>query len=303
MCRDPDAWGRTRDEQNFSWPEAENSHARLQVLTCTHEDAVFVATQVPTDLGPSVINHAERVVEAAAKAMLPDRWPDNLPDLVILMIDEQGETTWYCAEISRPNDGASVPTARFKSSLQWKAVVESHADLDRGCDYMVPEPEQLPWSDVWHTLDLASVIDVRSFRSACLAVDRGLAVRCRLWLHRGRRQCCWYHQRDWRAASALALEQLSVSSTSRKPGDEAVERIKHIQGGPRADCEAAISLLTDPIHVNSGASLTNGQHRVRAMLDQGVQQAPATRSVYNDDLKDALATPGTFPVDSGRSMV
>ena len=90
---------------------------------------MLVATQVPNDFGPSVINDAERVVEEAAATVLPRSSPGKLPDLVILMLDEQAELTWHCAEFSRPPEGA-VPVATFKSSLPWEPIVHAHAELD-----------------------------------------------------------------------------------------------------------------------------------------------------------------------------
>jgi hypothetical protein len=243
------------------------------------------------------MNDAERVVEAAAATVLPRCSRGKLPDLVILMIDEQAKLTWHCAEFSRPSEGAA-PVATFKSSLPWEPIVQAHGELDRGSNYLLPVPEPWPWSLVWHVVDLALVVDVRPFRSGCLTVDRGLAEVFRLWFRQGRRRCCWYHQCDWRVASALAMCQLAMSQDRERPSDEAARAVRQLQGERQADLEAALSLLMDPIHVSSNGSLGNGQHRVRAMLDQGVLHAPATRSVHDDDLEDALAIPGTYLFDS-----
>lgn len=86
-----------------------------------------------------------------------------------------------------------------------------------------------------------------------------------------------------------------MARESGEPASDAASAITSMSLAPPVQ-DAALSLLRDPIHVNTRSSLTNGQHRVRAMLDQGVRQAPAIRTVHDDDLAEALASPSTYLV-------
>lgn len=292
MCRDLANWRRVMDEQNFTWSDRWGACTRMQLLTCWHGDAVLVATQGASDNGPSVINDAEQVVQAATRALLPGRIA-NPPDLVILMIEGNGNLLWYCAEFSSPQHQPLI--ASFTSPAPWEALVAAHAELDRGSGYVPQVPDPEPWSDVWFSANLPSIVDVSPFRTPCLAPEREFSSRMALRLRRGRVNCCWYHRCDWRRAAPLAADQLRMARGSGEPASDAASAITSMSLAPTVQ-DAALSLFRDPIHVSSRSSLTNGQHRVRAMLDQGVWQAPATRTVHDDDLAEALASPSTYLV-------
>lgn len=291
VCRDVTNWRRVKDEQNFAWSDRRPTSARIQLLTCSHGDAVLVATQGEGDSGPSLINDAEEVVRAATRALLPWRML-NPPEMVILMIEQNRELLWSCAEFSFPQQRL---TAGFVSSAPWEPLVVAHAELDRGSGFVPRQQEREPWTNVWFSANLTSITDVRPFRAFCLAVERKFSTRMALRLRRGQANCCWYHRCDWRRAAPLAIDQLRIAHQSGEPAADAASAIEGMSLASTVQ-DAALSLLNDPIHVSTRGWLGNGQHRVRAMLDQGVRQAPATRTVHDDDLADALASPSTYLV-------
>lgn len=89
------------------------------------------------------------------------------------------------------------------------------------------------------------------------------------------RQCgCWYHLIDWINASRYAC--LVVTKLGRVIDGHSVERIiQNLLVDARTQ-SGAISLFVDPIVISaplddSLRGYINGQHRMQAMLDQGVE--------------------------------
>lgn len=97
---------------------------------------------------------------------------------------------------------------------------------------------------------------------------------------------CWYHSIDWIKASEYAC------SAVRKLGpviDSHSVRI-FIQNLPVDDCtqSGAISLFVDPIVISSPfdeslREYINGQHRMQAMLDQGVESTVVEKNPPTND--------------------
>jgi hypothetical protein len=97
--------------------------------------------------------------------------------------------------------------------------------------------------------------------------------------------CCWYHRCDWRAAQEGAIRLLREITTECPAFDEAsvaaavvAEAGKEFQQG--WTLEAIVSLFDNPIHLENDPEeplLDNGQHRLQAMLDAGVE---ATVALY-----------------------
>lgn len=101
------------------------------------------------------------------------------------------------------------------------------------------------------------------FREDCLRVES--RTRC---------NNCWYHSVDWRAANAIAIEVLTTRG-SVMDLHGAAAAVAALASSPELEW-GSWSLFAFPIVVSdpiAGHSphYIDGQHRVQAMLDQGVE--------------------------------
>ena len=98
------------------------------------------------------------------------------------------------------------------------------------------------------------------FREPCMAQDRGPCD-------------CWYHAVDWAEVHRLAVGILERCGTVISTED--VHDACMAVDGPKEVAHAVWSLFSDPIVISSPAlceppEYINGQHRARAILDQGL---------------------------------
>lgn len=85
---------------------------------------------------------------------------------------------------------------------------------------------------------------------------------------------CWYHAIDWVQANNLAVDALLALGPVLDT--EAVMNALGDPPDPQGLADAALSLFLEPIVVSAPpegvlAEYINGQHRIRAMLDQQVK--------------------------------
>lgn len=95
---------------------------------------------------------------------------------------------------------------------------------------------------------------------------------------------CWYHAVDWELATAIVIEFLEEQGCVLDPA--ALTQDLPESGSTEVDW-ATWSLLNEPIVVSNPADGTertyiNGQHRVQAMIDQGVELVVVERNPPTD---------------------
>jgi hypothetical protein len=106
-----------------------------------------------------------------------------------------------------------------------------------------------------------------------------------LFPRRGGRDCCEVHQADWHKASKIAIRYLrdagraGIDPTYCPGGDDTYDYIMNRAASDRlggSEHRAVKSLFLGPIDVvrcgRARWDYMNGQHRARAMLDQGVHR-------------------------------
>jgi hypothetical protein len=127
----------------------------------------------------------------------------------------------------------------------------------------------------YHTMAIGSVPPPKSFREPCMKEPREGPCRC------------WYHAVDWTKANAVAIEILEEHG----PVLDLEMVLKTLKDRPMpSDVEVAVfSLFADPIVIaypgpdTVPTSYTNGQHRIQAMIDQGVELVVIERNPPQDN--------------------
>lgn len=119
------------------------------------------------------------------------------------------------------------------------------------------------------TMPLREMPQTAPFREACMIQPRSDSC------------TCWYHAVNWREANAIAIQVVRMHGPVLDL--DAVREALPDLVRP-TELEWAIwSLFADPIVISNpkggaSATYTNGQHRVQAMMDQGVEVALIERN-------------------------
>ncbi len=162
-------------------------------------------------------------------------------------------------------------------------------DRDRGDDQPWPvEPDPEPvWRVAWTIL-----------LPRPEGMDRGCIAATPPWWRclarqviprHATRDCCYYHQVNWRQVSAAAIRVTRQARRERLAGEAFGDRVAVLaaaQGLPKQEEEALADLLTDHSAIQPGprfrlrAGYINGRHRTTAMLDAGVRRTIIVRWRY-----------------------
>ncbi|MBM0237508.1 hypothetical protein JNW88_10695 [Micromonospora sp. ATA32] len=252
---------------------------RLQLFKAKERRPVAVVTQV-IDEGELVINGAESCAEAVWHAYVPD---------------EAEPPIWVQRLLTRYDDDGfklvlfDVVGGQRLQAPRWRALSDSDVDLlvgqsvdrERGIGYDPWPMKQVEDTRRYAAARVADLPRPQPYRAACMSPGTpGRLLAGEGVPSRDGRDCCWYHGGDWHRVSAIAIRlALSVQSAG-VPFQEipahvprrAMERL-HLSGWER---KALDSLLHDPVKVTDERRdriliFINGQHRVQAMLDAGVQ--------------------------------
>jgi len=262
---------------------------RLQLFIGPDLRPIAVITQVVNVEGAGVINHGERYAEAIWAKLLPDE--PRPPLLIGRMIfgaheaDGLRESGWHVVDF-QVADGGKHEIVRKPiwgpkvNPEDLEYLVGGPVDGGRG-EFVIPAPEPGP-------VERFAIRPVLLLPRSDLDEPECMPRPTPLWRRLGRqivprrggRSCCWYHQGDWHAVTATAIDVLRLA---RADGD--VEDL-HLRAVELArdlalsgwQWQALESLFLDPIQVAEpesraiGVGYVNGRHRAQAMLDQGVHR-------------------------------
>lgn len=256
---------------------------RLQLFTAPGARPVAVVIQQMSDHG-ALINERERYAEAVWRQHCPDEAePPIWIDRLILPWQDNDRFTIVSFPITGPYRLSESHSWTWISVAEIAALLGTSPDTSRGAGYRPRPPEAAPQPQyqaewVWRIPRPAP------FRNqACMPPRRPPwrdAAR-QLMPRYTPRRCCWMHQGDWRQVSRTAITLVRQAHRDGVAGDD-IHR--HVVAQARAagitgwqldalDCLVnsadGIQLDTDE---NGRRFFINGQHKTRAMLDQGVRR-------------------------------
>ncbi|WP_344422973.1 hypothetical protein [Amycolatopsis minnesotensis] len=162
---------------------------------------------------------------------------------------------------------------------QLEALVGEPVDVGRGEQQprQRTEPEYL--DPPFRVETVSWRLQPRPFRTGCMATTPPWWRRLLPGRASATRDCCWYHAGSWKTVNRTAARLLAAHQ--HPDPDEvmgAVLAAAHREGITGWELEALESPFEAPIYLATDTEgeqlITNGQHRIRAMLDSG-----ATRTV------------------------
>jgi hypothetical protein len=275
---------RVIDEHNFTVPGAfVPGTFRVQIFTGPALRPVAVATQTDNE-GNSLSNDSWEYCAAVWRTLLPE---ESAPPIWIkrMLLDWINLPDYQISVLQATGDGYRVAgvCGTYLTADQAAELVGAHIDPGRG-ERFARLPEPPPTYALRYRVAWVAALPRTSHRSddRCMTARGVLARRVlrQLVPRRAVRQCCWYHQGDWRAVSALAVKLLGAA---RRAGIE--DARFHAWAVDQAAAQdltewqtSALGTLLNPavsIHVGKGG-YTNGNHRTRAMLDAGVRRTVVT---------------------------
>lgn len=273
---------RVVDEHNFTVPgHLVPGTFRVQLFTSANLRPVAVATQNVGGEGSSLINSAEKYAEAVWRTFLPehDRPPIWLQrqlltsmkwfDYQLLGLEPHGEGSSLASEF-----GAALTFAEAEN------LVGCPIDPTRG-ERFAPIPEPAPREKLQYRLAwVAAQPKTNPFRQEKDCMPSRGAWRRRLLRQLAPRpvlDCdCWYHEGDWHAVSRLAIR---LHREARRAGVADRDFEDWVLSHPAAEglaewqADALESLVSPAIGIDvTRSGYTNGNHRIRAMLDTGVRR-------------------------------
>lgn len=261
---------------NHPWGSPRSTF-RLQLFTAGGHRPVAVVTQMMGE-GLSVINGAESCAEAVWQAYLPDE-PE--PPIWIQRFLTDYDDDGFKLVVFDVVDGQRLQAPRWRplSDADVDLLVGQAVERERGLGYEPWPKKQVKDTRRYGAARLADLPRPRPFRVACMSrggrLPAGEAV-----LRRGGQDCCWYHGGDWHAVSAIAIRLALEVQSAGVPFDDISARVRRRAAEELRlsdwERQALNSLLYDAVQVSDEArdgvlAFINGQHRVQAMLDAGVQ--------------------------------
>lgn len=277
---------RTRaiDEHNFTVPGTFIPGTfRVQIFTGPGLRPVAVATQTD-DEGASLTNASWKYCAAVWRTLLPDQsappiwiqrmllnWID-LPDYQLSVLNATGQGYRVTGTCGRP-----------LTADQAVELVGAPIDPGRG-ERFAALPEPPPTQILSYRVAWVAALPRTSHRhdDLCMTAPDALGRRLlrQLIPRRTTLECCWYHQGDWHAVSALAIHLLGAA---RRASIDDAQFYAWAMDHPAAQGltawqTRALDTLLNPgisIHVGKGG-YSNGNHRARAMLDAGVRRTVVT---------------------------
>lgn len=254
------------------------SRCRLQVFAAPGLRTVAVATQTMQD-GQSIINAAERYVEAVWKRVCPAEpqppiWVQNL-----IEDSERLRPVLVRFTVTGPHTVTGPP--RWGPGIveeELARLVGARVDLTRGRQVpreLEPEPEVVLEPALVARLPRVDAEADRACRPG--GISRARLLGRQLRPRRGGQDCCWYHGGDWHEVSAMALAGVRRAGADglREQVEVAVrvtEQAEHA-GWTGWRMQALRSLVLDPIQVHEdGSGHVNGRHRTQALQEAGVRR-------------------------------
>jgi hypothetical protein len=250
-----------------------------------------VATQAHNE-GVSLTNGAERFAATAWQRHCPD---ERQPPVFIQRQLQDHQDHWLSCSLREEFELVTFGEAQPHHLLipgwhplteeQVNALVGQPVATDRGSGYMPRPPEPEPEA-LFELTPLSELATPSTFRApTCMPNHRSAWARRLLPRLKGRR-CCWYHGGDWHRVNHMA-QQILVRARANE-----VE-VQHMEGfarqfaetlsAPEWETDALCTLFNLPrAIVGDAEGYTNGNHRVRAMLDTGVHHTVVLRHVYPD---------------------
>ncbi|MFK0296331.1 hypothetical protein ACIQU6_38470 [Streptomyces sp. NPDC090442] len=277
---------RTRiiDDHMFVGAEfgSEQATFRLQLFTAPGARPVAVATQLPQE-GASLANMAERYAAVVWRRHCPE---EADPPLWIqrLLDGEDGQGAVF-ERVSFDTVGRhqlANPEWHDLTDDQLHRLVGQVVDGSRGAGYVPPEPEPeaVPVHEVTAVADLP---EPHPFRTPNCMPQRGPLQGRLTGTSRAVPGCCWYHDHDWHAvceqAVRLVQDAQRVGITGRDLAPHALQRARQ-EATSEPNLEALRTLLAPETAITANTIYTNGQHRVRAMRDAGVERTVTVRWEY-----------------------
>ena len=282
---------RVVDDHNFLVPRAGYGPAafRLQLFTAAGLRPVAVATQTSGD-GASLVNGAERYVEAVWTAYCPDEpEPPIFIARQLTRVDGTDQVELGFQHIDFQVDGvhsvASPPRwGRLLGEEEVAELVGASVALDRGDGY-VPRPPS-PEPRMQYAAVLAVLLPAPRLENDDLQCMRA-GIR---WPSRLARQlmpsvkpsgCCWYHGGNWRTVARAARRILRTAKRDGIEDDDlAVYGLGQAdeRGFSRWERDALRSLFLEPIQPSlEVGGYIGGRHRALAVLHAGVRRIPVVR--------------------------
>jgi hypothetical protein len=283
---------RTADEHAFtvsSWNGTRMGTFRLQLFTAPGVRPVAVATQGPAEGGLLADWAGDYAAEVWRRhfpgSAEPPVWitlqlaPESTPQqfsLVTFRVWEPHAVAW--------------PQQFPMTDADVAALTGGPVDRDRGkgCQQWPPEPGPEPvWRVAWTVLLPRPAGMNRGCITAAPPWWRCLARQ--VIPRRAARDCCYYHQVNWRQVSAAAVRVTRQARREGLAGEAFGDRVAVLaaaQGLPGQEEEALARLLTSYCAVQPGPRFrfrpgyTNGRHRTAAMLDAGVRRTVIVRWRY-----------------------
>lgn len=250
---------------------------RLQLFTAPGLRPVAVATQTVME-GRTLVNAAEEYATEVwrrhcAESAEPPLWIQHQ-----LTPSDQAEELFL---VTFATTGPfNVKAAKWEplSDLQLAELVGGPVDVGRGDGYQ-PRPKEPEARYCYRMMWVAALPQPKPFRETCMPTLSAWKRTARQLAPRPLpRDCCWYHEGDWRRACSAAIRLVRWAERDGVPVDDisrVVIDLADAEGMPDWELEAVASLVAYPIEVTRSAdgrepTYVNGQHRSQAMLEAGV---------------------------------
>jgi hypothetical protein len=282
---------RVLDEHNYRVQDElpHRGSFRLQLFTVDGVRPVAVATQQwggdADDPGPSLMNGAETFAAVVWQRHFP---AESEPPVWIQLTLEQGradaaDAVTFTIDDTRPYT-LEEPDWETLTLDQVAVLVGGELDATRGEHYrpILPEPEPEAYF---------AVVDVQSLPPSRPTRDPGCMPQQPAPGTYTSRSCCSYHGGDWHRVSEAAIDLVHAAEDAGVDAADLLLWAKEqdlLAGYGLSDWEAmalrsllAVSVAIYPFE--NGGGYVNGQHRARAMQDQGVVRTVVVGTRYPDD--------------------
>lgn len=264
---------------------------RLQLFTAPRARPVAVVIQRAGE-GAGLINEGERYAEAVWQRHCPaDPGPPVWIERFLLPSHDHDHFTTVTFPVTGPYR-LGPPARRIRITEQEIAqLVGAPVDVGRGSGFRprLPDPDPEPRYEVaW----VARLPRPEPFRNPqCMPPGAPWwrwAARQIIPRRRGR-TCCWMHQGNWHRVSRTAIALVRQAQRAGVAGEDIYEHVRAQARGARMggwELDALDALVSygdgiQPDTYEDGSRFyINGQHKTRAMLDQGVRRTIVIRWHY-----------------------
>jgi hypothetical protein len=279
---------RVLDEHMFTAAREDHLHPatatfRLQLFTAPGARPVAIAIQHLSDDG-ALIHERERYAEAVWRQHCPGQeQPPVWIDRLILPWREDERLTVVSFEVTGPYQ-LGEPSGETRITVpEITALLGAAPDTSRGTGFR-PRPPELGPRPVYKVEWVLRIPRPAPFRNRGCMPPRSPRWRdaMRQFVpRRATRDCCWMHQGDWRQVSRTAITLVRRAQRDGVVGEDIYQQVMaqaRTAGITGWQLDALDSLMDsdDGIQLDTSADgkrfFINGQHKTRAMLDQGVRR-------------------------------